>query len=214
MSAYNVLMVSEEKLKSYTSIHESVSPKDLTPYVLQSQDIYILNYLGQTFYNQLKAQITAGTISAPNRYLLDNYIGNILVNYAFYHALPFLKYKVFNKSVLSPTGENSQAIGLDELKFLQNQVREVAESYTDQMQLFLQNNLSDYPAYSNANSTDGQAPDKKTPYFSGLQTNSQFFNWRKYRNYPYGTGTRPNGYGANQNNDGSTCYGCGDWATN
>ena len=214
MSAYNVLMVSEEKLKSYTSIHESVSPKDLTPYVLQAQDIYILNYLGQTFYNQLKAQITAGTVSPPNRWLLDNYIGAILCNYAFYHALPFLKYKVFNKSVLSPTGENSPAIGLDELKFLQNQVREVAESYTDQMQIYLANHLSDYPAYGNANSTDGQAPDKKTPYFSGLQTNSQFFNWRKYRNYPYGTGTRPDGYGSGQNNDGSTCYGCGDWATN
>lgn len=214
MSAYNVLFISEEKIKSYTSIHESVSPEDLTPYVLQAQDIYMLNYLGQTFYTQLKDQITAETISAPNRWLLDNYIGSILCNYAMYHALPFLKYKVFNKSILSPTQENAGSIGLDELKFLQNQVREVAESYVDQMQTYLSNNLSQYPAYGNANSTDGQAPDKKTPYFGGLQTNSQFFNYRKYRNYPYGTGTRPNGYGSGQNNDGSTCYGCGDWATN
>lgn len=214
MSAYNVLFVSEEKIKSYTSIHESVSPEDLTPYVLQAQDIYMLNYLGQTFYTQLKDQITAGAISTPNRWLLDNYIGSILCNYAMYHALPFLKYKIFNKSILSPTQENAGSIGLDELKFLQNQVREVAESYVDQMQLYLSNHLSDYPAYGNANSTDGQAPDKKTPYFGGLQTNSQFFNYRKYRNYPYGTGTRPNGYGSGQNNDGSTCYGCGDWATN
>ena len=214
MSAYNVLMISEEKLKSYTSIHESVSPEDLTPYVLQAQDIYMLNYLGQTFYTQLKTQITNGTVSTPNRWLLDNYIGSILCNYAMYHALPFLKYKVFNKSILSPTQENAGSIGLDELKFLQNQVREVAESYTDQMQIYLANNLSQYPAYGNANSTDGQAPDRKTPYFGGLQTNSQFFNWRKYRNYPYGTGTRPSGWGGNQNNDGSTCYGCGDWPTN
>lgn len=214
MSAYNVLFISEEKIKSYTSIHESVSPEDLTPYVLQAQDIYMLNYLGQTFYTQLKDQITAGTISAPNRWLLDNYIGSILCNYAMYHALPFLKYKVFNKSILSPTQENAGSIGLDELKFLQNQVREVAESYVDQMQTYLSNNLSQYPAYGNANSTDGQAPDKKTPYFGGLQTNSQFFNYRKYRNYPYGTGTRPNGYGGFQNNDGSQCYGCNDAAMN
>lgn len=213
MPAYNILFVSEEKLKSYTSIHESVSPEDLTPYVLQAQDIYILNYLGQTFYTQLKNQITAGTISTPNRFLLDNYIGSILVNYSMYHALPFLKYKVFNKSILSPTQENAGSIGLDELKFLQNQVREVAESYVDQMQIYLANHLSDYPAYGNANSTDGQAPDKKTPYFGGLQTNSKFFNYRKYRNYPYGTGTRPNGFGG-QNNDGSQCYGCGDWNAN
>ena len=214
MSAYNVLFISEEKIKSYTSIHESVSPEDLTPYVLQAQDIYMLNYLGQTFYTQLKNQIIAEAISAPNRWLLDNYIGSILCNYAMYHALPFLKYKVFNKSILSPTQENAGSIGLDELKFLQTQVREVAESYVDQMQTYLANHLSDYPAYGNANSTDGQAPDKKTPYFGGLQTNSQFFNWRKYRNYPYSTGTRPSGWGSNQNNDGSTCWGCGDYATN
>ena len=214
MSAYNVLFVSEEKLKSYTSIHESVSPADLTPYVLQAQDIYMLNYLGQTFYNQLVTQITNGTISTPNRWLLDNYIGSILCNYAMYHALPFLKYKIFNKSILSPNSENSSAIALDELKFLQTQVREVAESYVDQMQTYLSNNLGQYPAYASSRSIDGQAPDKKTPYFGGLQTNSQFFNWRKYRNYPYGTGTRPSGWGANSNNDGSTCYGCGDWPTN
>ena len=214
MSAYNVLFVSEEKIKSYTSIHESVSPEDLTPYVLQAQDIYMLNYLGQTFYNQLKDQITNGTISSPNRWLLDNYIGSILVNYAMYHALPFLKYKVFNKSILSPTQENAGSIGLDELKFLQTQVREVAESYVDQMQTYLSNNLGQYPAYASSRSIDGAAPDKKTPYFGGLQTNSQFFNWRKYRNYPYGTGTRPSGWGSNANNDGSSCYGCGDWATN
>jgi hypothetical protein len=214
MSAYNVLFVSEEKIKSYTSIHESVSPEDLTPYVLQAQQIYLYNYLGATFYNQLVTQITNSTISTPNRWLLDNYIGQILVNYAFYHALPFLKYKVFNKSVLSPIAENSPAIGLDELKFLQTQVREVAESYVDQMQVYLSNNLSQYPAYASSRSIDGQAPDKKTPYFSGLQTNSKFFNYRKYRNYPYGTGTRPDGWSGGTNNDGSTCYGCGDWSTN
>lgn len=213
MPAYNVLFVSEEKLKSFTSIHESVSPEDLTPYVLQAQDIYLLNYLGQTFYNQLKAQITAGIISAPNITLLNNYIGPILVNYSFYHALPFLAYKVFNKSVLKPNSENAPSVELNEVKFLQAQVREVAESYVDQMQVYLQNNLSDYPAYASANTQDGQSPDKKTPYFSGVQTNSKFFNYRKYENYPYGRGTRPAG-GMSSNNDDSQCYGCGDWAAN
>ena len=211
--ASNVLFISEEKLKSFTSIHQSVSPTDLVPYVLQAQDIYIQNYLGATFYQQLEAQITTGVISVPNRYLLDNYIGPLLCNWAMYHALPFLAYKIFNKSVLKPNSENAPSVELDEVKFLQTQVREVAESYTKYMQIYLNNHMSDYPAYANANSQDGIAPDHKTPYFSGLQTNSKFFNYKKYRNYPYGTGQRPNGYGGFQNNDGSTCYGCGDWNT-
>lgn len=213
MSVYNVLFISEEKLKSYTSIHESVSPEDLTPYVLQAQDIYLMNYLGMPFYRQLKDQILAGQISIPNQFLLNNYIGQILVNYAMYHAMPFLKYKIFNKSILSPDAEHSGSIDLNELKFLQNEVKMVAESYVDQMQIFLSNNLGDYPAYANSNSREGQAPDTKTPYFSGLQTNSKFFNWRKYQNYPYGNGTRP-GWATSSNNNGDQCYGCGDWPQN
>ena len=57
MSAYNVLFVSEEKIKSYTSIHESVSPEDLTPYVLQAQRIYIETKLGTTLYEKLESLI-------------------------------------------------------------------------------------------------------------------------------------------------------------
>lgn len=216
MSAYNVLFVSEEKLKSYTSIHQSVSPTDLTPYVLQAQEIYLLNYLGQTYYNELVFQVKANTLSAPNRFLLDNYIGQLLCNFAFYHALPFLSFKVFNKSVLKPNSETAPSIELDELKFLQTQVREVAESYTKQMQIYLNNNLSLYPAYASSNTQDGITPDTKTPYFSGLQTNSKFFNYKKYKNYPYGRSTSPGGWsgGGGSLDAGDNCYGCGDWAMN
>lgn len=196
MSAYNVLFISEEKLKSYTSIHESVSPEDLVPYVLQAQDIYLRNYLGGTFYNQLKEQVRNGAVNTPNRLLLDDFIGPILCNYSFYHAIPFLAYKIFNKSILKPNSENAPSVELDEVKFLQSNVQQVAESYVDQMQRYLAYHLNLYPAYANWNANDGQqAPDTKKPYFSGLQTNSQYFNYKKYRNYPYGTGTSPGGAG-------------------
>lgn len=215
MSAYNVLFVSEEKLKSFTSIHASVSPTDLVPYVMQSQDIYLQNYLGSTFYQELQFQVKANALSVPNRFLLDNYIGPMLCNYSMYHALPFLAYKIFNKSVLKPNSETAPSVELEEVKFLQNQVREVAESYTKYMQIYLNNNLSDYPSYAAPNSEDGIAPDTKTPYFSGLQTNSAYFNYKKYKNYPYGRSTGPagSGFGAGTN-PGEQCYGCGDWPMN
>jgi hypothetical protein len=215
MAAYNVLMVSEEKLKSYTSIHQSVSPDDLQPYILQSQDLYLQNYLGATFYQQLQDQILADSVTVANRYLLDNYIGTLLCNYGFYHALPFLKYKIFNKSILAPNSESAPGVSIEELKFLQNEVRSVAENYTKLMQIFLQNNQGDYPAYTSPNPLDGMTPDRKTPFFGGIQTNSKWFNWKKYRNYPYGTGERGPAYGGgNGINSNEQCYGCGDWPAN
>jgi hypothetical protein len=206
MSA-NVLFISEEKLKSYTSIHTSVSPDDLKPYVLQAQDLYLQNYLGTKFYKELKQQIRTSTLTTANRFLLDEFIGQLLCNYAFYHALPFLKYKIFNKSVLKPDAENAPGADLDELKFLQNEVRSVAENYTKLMQLYLKNNPNDYPAWQNPDYKDGLVPDKKTPYFSGLQTNSRYFNWKKHRNYPYGTGERPP-YANGTGYDNEGCWDC------
>jgi hypothetical protein len=127
-----------------------------------------------------------------------------------YHALPFLKYKIFNKSILSPNNENSVDVSLEELKFLQNEVRSVAESYTKLMQVFLWNNSSDYPAWTSPNPLDGTLPDKKTPYFGGIQTNSKWFNWKKYRNYPYGQGERGPWTGGNGMGGDQPCYGCND----
>jgi hypothetical protein len=57
-------------------------------------------------------------------------------------------------------------------------------------------------------------PDRKTPFFGGIQTNSKWFNWKKYRNYPYGTGERGPGYGGSGFNSNEQCYGCSDWPAN
>jgi len=181
MASYNVLFVSEEKLKAFTSIHHSVSPTDLSPYILQSQDIYLHQYLGSTFYNQLKSQVLTSNLTTANRTILDNYIAPMLCNLAMMHCLPFLSYKVFNKSVLKPGSEGAQNIGLDELKFLIQQTREVAESYTKQLQLYLKNNSDLYPAWSSGSLLDGMLPDKGTPYFSGIQTKSKYFNRGKHK---------------------------------
>jgi hypothetical protein len=70
--------------------------------------------------------------------------------------------------------ESGQSIDLEALKFLQNEVRSVAENYTKMMTVFLRNNLTDYPSYQSSDFLDGITPDRGTPYFSGIQTNSSF----------------------------------------
>lgn len=201
MPAYLALWVSEQALKSYTSIHSSVSPTDLAPFVRQAQDLYLQGYLGSTFYNQLNAQIINDNVSAVNRTILDNYLAPALCNLAMHDALPFLSYKIFNKSILRPGSESASNIDLQELKFLQAEVKSVAENYIKLLQLYLKNNISLYPAYGQYLLADGLAPNKKTPYFSGIQTNSKYFNRNRrknIRNATYYNGT----------NDMDPCFEC------
>lgn len=183
MALQEVLFVSEEKLKSFTSINNNVSPLDLIPYVLQSQDIYLQNYIGATYYMQLKEQVLTNTVSVENRFLLDNYIGSALCNWALMQALPWLKYKVFNKSVLSPSSESAESITLEELNFLIEQCRGTAETYTKRMIEWMTLHPGDYPAYITPQVLDGQLPERGNPYYNSLVTPKQPYAWRKLGGY-------------------------------
>jgi len=174
-----VLFVSEEKLKSFTSINYNVSPADLQPFVLQAQDVYLQNYIGATYYHALQTRILANTLTVADQSLLDNYIGNALVNFTLYMALPFLKYKILNKSVMNPTSESSAETNFQELTFIMNQVKQVAESYTKQMILWMQNHPSDYPEYITQNYKDGIIADKGNPYTAGLVIPHQPYSARQ-----------------------------------
>jgi hypothetical protein len=173
------LLVSEEKLKAFTSINQNVSPADLIPYILQSQDIVLQNYIGATYYMQLKNQVVTGTVSADNQFLLDNYIGNAMCNWGLFYALPFLKYKIFNKSVVSPTSENSESITLEELKFLMEQVRSAGETYIKRMIEWMVLHPGAYQAYVAPQVLDGQLPERGNPYFGSLVTPKQPYAWKK-----------------------------------
>ncbi len=173
------LLVSEEKLKAFTSINQNVSPADLIPSILQAQDIVLQNYIGATYYMELKNQVVTGTVSADNQFLLDNYIGNAMCNWGLFYALPFLKYRLFNKSVVSPTSENSDSITLEELKFLMEQVRSAGETYIKRMIEWMVLHPGAYQAYVAPRVLDGQLPERGNPYFGSLVTPKQPYAWKK-----------------------------------
>ena len=204
MALQEVLLVSEEKLKSFTSINNNVSPLDLIPYVLSSADIYLQNYIGATYYMQLKEQVRTNTVSVDNKFLLDNYIGSALCNWALMQALPWLKYKIFNKSVLSPSSESAESITLDELNFLIEQARGTAETYTKRMIEWMVLHPGAYPAYITPNVLDGQLPERGNPYYNSLVTPKQPYAWRKW-----GVGNNRNLANVGWYDNGMQCMECG-----
>ena len=163
-----VLFISEQRLKATTAVHGNVDPQDLLPSVTAAQDIYVQALLGTTFYNGLKNRVTAGTITAAEETLLDNYIAPMLANYALYMAMPTLTYKIFNKSVSQPTSEESNPASLDQVKYVRDSVMNTAEFYRERAREFLRDNESDYPEYLNWKTDDGMAPDITPDYYAGL----------------------------------------------
>jgi hypothetical protein len=168
MSQKVALMCSEQRLKSFTSINENVSPSDLVPWIKVVQDNVIQYQIGSTFYFEIMGEILSGTVTPQNQFLLDNYLSYAVLHYALEKLLPWAKYKIYNKSVLSPNSENSDSITLDELKFLQTEARNTAQVYISNCISWIQNHPGDYPTYFSQNPLDGDMPAGQVPYTSGI----------------------------------------------
>jgi hypothetical protein len=165
-----VLLVSEQRMKQWTSLDNNIRIDVLTPSILQAQDIYIQDTLGTAFYTRLKEGIVANDLTVNEAAFLKDYVGPCLIQYALYLVLPALKYKMVEKGILNGTSEETQPTTLDEMMYLRDSAMDTAEFYNKRMLEFLKDNPGMFALYTNPG-TDGMLPNKQNPYFSGLQTN-------------------------------------------
>ena len=165
-----VLFISEEKLKESTAINLNVDVDLLLPYVRQAQKLYVETKLGTDLTQKLKDLITAGTIgnvgNEAYKTLLDDYVGDMLPNWAFYHAVPFLRFKIENGNIYSKTSETGTALSETEAQHLREEVRNTAEYYTERLIDYIRNNTSSFPEYSTNSGADVN-PDSNA-YYNGM----------------------------------------------
>lgn len=168
--AQYVLFISEDKLKDSTAINMNVDVEFLLLFVKQAQKLYVETKLGTDLTQKLKDLIIAGTINnAGNESyatLINTYIGDMLPNFAFYHAIPFLRFKVENGNIYSKTSETGNALSTEEAQHLRSEVLNTGEYYMERMIEYVTNNLSSFPEYS-TNSGADVSPDKNA-YYAGM----------------------------------------------
>ena len=169
MAGY-VLFISEDLLKSLTATNLNVDVNIIRPYILQAQKLYIETKLGTDLTQKLKDLIVAGTVGAVGneayKTLLDDFISFVLVNFSFYHCIPFLRFKIENGNIYSKTSETGNALSTEEAQHLREEVRNTAEYYTERMIDYICNNNSLFPEY-NTNTGSDVNPDQNA-YYNGM----------------------------------------------
>ena len=170
MATGYVLFISEDLLKSLTATNLNVSVNIIRPYILQAQKLYIETKLGTDLTQKLKDLIVAGTVGAVGneayKTLLDDYISFVLVNFSFFHAIPFLRFKIENGNIYSKTSETGNALSTEEAQHLREEVRNTAEYYTERLIDYICNNNSLFPEY-NTNTGADVNPDENA-YYNGM----------------------------------------------
>tara|TARA_R110000765_G_scaffold84278_3_gene163171 strand:+ start:7345 stop:7848 length:504 start_codon:yes stop_codon:yes gene_type:complete len=155
-------------LKTNTAIEYNVDDDKLVSFITKAQDIQIQGILGSDFYDYLQGKITANsnTFNADELKLMREYIQPALAEWTTYYVLPFLANKVTNKSVVKESSQWSNTSDLNELKYLQQTVRDMAEFYLERLTKYMCDNSTLFPVYVSA--TDDNMSKIKTTYFSGI----------------------------------------------
>lgn len=176
-----VLLLSTYRLKKNTPIEQNVSDDILNPYIYKAQETHIHQYLGTDLYNKIMEKVEDGSITTPSVYktLLDDFIVPCLIEWSFYEVLPFISLKITNKSIGRGNAEFLSEGDLDDLKYLRQTVRDVAEFYGERIIGHLKQYSNLFPEYQTNSGLDKIIPNSSA-YFSGVYLGggrSKSCNW-------------------------------------
>lgn len=142
------LLITRTDLVKYTAANGNIDTDKFVQFIKISQDIHIQNYLGTRLLNKIKADIVADTLSGNYLSLLETYVKPMLIHWAMVEYLPFAAYTIANKGVYKHGSENSESVDKNEVDFLVQKERSIAEHYTERFIAYIRNNNSLFPEYN------------------------------------------------------------------
>jgi hypothetical protein len=157
------LFVSRDEIIKFTALNGNIDTDSFIQWVKIAQDIHIQNYLGTKLFNKINNDIVAGTLAGNYLSLTNVYVKPMLIHWSMVEYLPFAAYTIANKGVYKHNSENSDTVSKEEVDFLVEKERSIAENYTRRFIDYMSFNNSLFPEY-NTNSNADVYPDKESQF--------------------------------------------------
>ena len=161
-----VLLISRTDLVKYTATNGNVDTDKFIQFIKVAQDIHIQNYLGTLLLNRIKTDIADNDLQEPYLSLTNSYIKPMLVHWAMVEFLPFSAYTIANKGVYKHTSENATNVEKNEVDFLIEKQRDLAQHYTQRFIDYICANSNDFPEY-NESTNNGEVNAGTNNFFGG-----------------------------------------------
>jgi hypothetical protein len=161
------LFIKRQDLVRNSILDGNVDTDKFIQYIKIAQEIHVRNYLGTDLYNRISTDILNNTLNGDYLELVNDYIQPMLIHYAMVDYLPFAAYQVKNGGVFKHSSENAETATKEEVDFLINKERDIAEYYTRRFIDYMSFNQESFPEYY-TNSNDDIHPD----------TNATFQGWQ------------------------------------
>jgi hypothetical protein len=181
-----ILLISEQKLKSFTSINKNVDMDLIRAEILVSQDIYLQQVLGTKFLNHLYSKVnsTGNTFNSDEKTLVDEYIAPFLIQQSYATLIPSLWARTLNRGIMTGDAESASSIDVETMKYLKSIQQQKSDFYKQRLVDYLTCGLGQnkFPEYLSQTTQDGMKPDKQTNYQSPivLRNNPRIRNIENY----------------------------------
>jgi len=153
------LFIKPIDLKRNSIIDGNVDIDRFIGFLKIAQQIHIRNYLGTDLYNKISSDIVAGSLSGDYLSLVNDYVQPMLIHFAMVDYLPFAAYTLKSGGLYKHTSENAETVTKEEVDYLIEKHRDIAEYYTRRFIDHMSFNQSSFPEY-NSNTNDDIHPDK------------------------------------------------------
>ena len=157
------LLVTRNDIVKFTALNGSVDTDKFIQFVKIAQDIHIQNYTGTNLINKIKADILTDTLAGDYLSLTEIYLKPMLIHWAMVEYLPFAAYTIANKGVYKHSSENSENVQKNEVDFLIEKERQIAQHYTERFINYISFNNNLFPEYYN-NQNGNIYPDSMNNY--------------------------------------------------
>ena len=157
----NALLITPEDIKDFTIMSGNLDEDKFVYCIKQAQDLDLQDKLGSNLLEKIEADILAGSLADPYLALVKTFVKPCLIHFAMARFLPYAPYTVANKGVFKHSSENSEGVGVREIKELIEHEQNLAEHYTSRMVAYICANASDFPEY-NTNTSEDMTPSVDT----------------------------------------------------
>lgn len=149
MNTNDVLLISEDYIKSTTNISDNLANDYLLPSIKLAQDIDLESTIGSQLLEKIQELIYNNDISNQEysnyKLLLDKYIQPYLAYTTIQHLAPTIAYKLVNQGIVRTDDEKSYNITSNEVDKVSDYYSHIANTFKKRLQLFLIANYNEFP---------------------------------------------------------------------
>lgn len=149
MEYRDILLTSEDNIKTYSSINDNVSGDYLLTAIAIAQRTGLEGIIGTALVNKIQELIGTDNIDKSEykhyKTLLDEYISDYLIYQSIVELIPIVSFKINNVGASRTEDEKNSMVTFDEVFKLKDYYEDKADYFAYRMQRYLVDEYNNYP---------------------------------------------------------------------